>query len=89
MWSPLEIKILMHSYGCRAPFPEMDREVVKDAHDALEINNLVEEVTSERNETIYVATKRGEAMVWFILCMPTPQDRFVNPQTGEVFNPDQ
>ena len=88
MWSPLQIKVLMHAYGCRAPFPEMENEVVKGAHEALEMNDLVQQCDNERGEHIYTTTKRGEAMVGFILRMPTPQNRFVNPQTNEIFEDD-
>jgi len=88
MWSPLEIKILMHSYGCRAPFPEMGLEVVANAHEKLEMNDLI--LCEDRGDSkIYLTTERGRAMVNFILRMPTPVEVFLNPQTTETFNPNE
>jgi hypothetical protein len=67
----------------------MERDVVKDAHEYLETADLIQEAATERNEQVYVTTKRGDAMVDFILRTPVPVDVFLNPMTSEIYNPDE
>lgn len=75
MWTPYDIRMMLHFYSCYDRFPQYDAPIYGERLARLMQDNLVEFI-----DGVPRATKLGEAFIELLLQTPIPVAVYVDPR---------
>lgn len=79
IWSPYQIKLILHAYVVRSPWPMKYAPIYQNTVDELEHIGLI--VNSA--DGIITTTPRGDALVSMWTMTPLPELIWIDPRSGK------